>query len=192
MYNEKLRPLLLDLENKEVEIAGGSVVGMSIATVNSLIIYICNLTLGKKKYESVEDEVNKILNKAQELKNKGLKIIDEDRDVLEKILSTYKLRNENMEDYINACKDSVEFCLEVLNTCFETLKLSNDISKVGNKMLSSDFKISKYYSYSSIKSAIVNVNINLDSIEDKKYKNEVNKKVNKILKEVDKYMEGLD
>ena len=44
MYNEKLNPILADLENKEVEIAGGSVVGMVLSTINSLIIYISNLT----------------------------------------------------------------------------------------------------------------------------------------------------
>ena len=51
MYYEKLIPILSDLENKEIEIAGGSVVGMNLATINSLIKYISNLTLGKKKYE---------------------------------------------------------------------------------------------------------------------------------------------
>ena len=48
MYNEKLNPILNDLENKDIEIAGGSVVGMVLSTINSLIKYIANLTVDKK------------------------------------------------------------------------------------------------------------------------------------------------
>jgi len=192
MYNKKLEPILLDLESKDVEIAGGSVVGMVLSISNALIKYICNLTFNKKKYESVQSEVERIFNEVSILKNKSLEAIDKDKEVLEEILSAYKLRNENPSDYEEASKKSVVFCEEVLNYAFDTLKLSDDISKVGNKMLSSDFKICKYYSYASVKSAVVNVNINLESISDEEYKNEVNKRVNKILKEADKYMKGID
>ena len=57
MYYEKLLPILSDLENKEVEIAGGSVVCMVLSITNALIDYICNLTKDKKNYENVRDEV---------------------------------------------------------------------------------------------------------------------------------------
>ena len=52
LYNEKIRPILDDLENPEIELAGGSAVGMVLSITDSLISYICNLTIGKKKYEN--------------------------------------------------------------------------------------------------------------------------------------------
>ena len=48
MYNDKIKHILEDLENKDIDIAGGSVVGMVLSTINSLITYIANLTVGKK------------------------------------------------------------------------------------------------------------------------------------------------
>lgn len=197
MYFEKLTPILEDLENKEVEIAGGSVVGMVLSITNSLITYIGNLTKDKKKYENVKEEVLEILEKSNNLKQKALKGIDKDKEVLEKILIAYKamnneenneLKKEKETEYIKVCKDAVEFCLDVLNTAFETLKLSDNISKVGNRMLASDFKICKYYSYASVQAAIVNVEINLNSIDDEKYKNEVKEKYEKIIKLAEEYM----
>ncbi len=188
MYQEKMQPILEDLENKDVEIAGGSVVGMSLATINSLIKYISNLTVGKKKYEDVQDEVKKILDDASNLKIKTLKVIDQDKDILEKILNAYKNRKEDLLEYQNACKNGVEFCMEVVQMAFQTLELSDRISKVGNRMLASDFKICKYYSFASIQSAIVNVEINLKSITDEKYKESIMNRYNQILEKSRSYM----
>lgn len=182
MYNEKLNPILADLENKEVEIAGGSVVGMVLSTINSLIIYISNLTLGKKKYENVQDKIKEILIEAEDLKIKSLKAIDKDKKILEEILIAYKIRKQNEQKYQEVCKKAVEFCMEVLNIAKNTLELTGKITKYGNKMLSSDFEICKYYSIASIKSAIVNVEINLNQIEDEQYKANIQSVCNSILK----------
>ena len=181
MYNEKMKPILDDLENKELEIAGGSVVGMVLSTVNSLITYIANLTLNKKNYEDVQDKVAEILEKAQELKQKSLDAIDKDKEILEEILSAYKLKNDEPEKYQEVCRKSTEFCMEVVYTANETLKLADEISKVGNRMLESDFKICKYYGVASVWSSVENVYINVKYIEDEEYKRNVEEKCKNIL-----------
>lgn len=181
MYKEKLEPILNDVESKDVEIAGGSVVGIMLATVNSLIKYISNLTLGKKKYEDVQPEIERILKKGEELKQESLSIIDKDTEVLEEILKGYKIKKEDKQKYLEYCKKGVEFCIHVLEVSFETLKLADRIEKVGNRLLSSDSKISKYYAYASIKSSIVNIEINLNPIEDMEYKASVTNKYTEIL-----------
>ena len=182
MYSNKMESILDDLENKDIEVAGGAVVGMVLATVNSLIKYIANLTVGKAKYKDVQNEVMEVLNKANELKKNTLQAIDKDKEILENILSAYKLRKENEDKYILACKESVDFCMTVLKYAYETLKLADKISKIGNRMLASDFKICKYYAYASVQSAIVNVDINLESIKDDEYKKKIINKYEIILK----------
>lgn len=173
MYAEKIEEILEDLENKEIEIAGGAVVGMNLATINSLIKYIAKLTIGKKKYIDVEEKVKEILEKAETLKQWSLKIIDGDKIVLENILEAYKSRNEDNEIYQETCKDAVDFCMEVLKIAIETKELTEEIGKVGNKMLASDFEICKYYAEATVKSAIANVKVNLEPIENQEYKNEI-------------------
>lgn len=172
MYNEKLKPMLEDIENKETHIAGGSVVGIVLACTNSLIEYICNLTIGKQKYIDVEEEVKQILQEAEKLKQKNLQSIDKDKEVLEEILIRYKNRKEKSKEYEEANKKAVEFCLEVMKDAMKTLELTDKISKYGNKMLSSDFKICKYYAIASVKASIVNIEINLESIQDEEFKKE--------------------
>ena len=188
MYFEKMNPILNDIENKEIEIAGGSVVGIVLSTINSLITYISNLTIGKKKYEDVQDKVKDILLQAENLKEKSLKAIDKDKEILEEILEAYKLRKENIQNYQQVCKKAVDFCMEVVDIANETLKLSDEISKVGNRMLASDLKISKYYSIASVQSAMENVYINLKSIEDEEYTNRIENKCKEILEAIQKYI----
>ena len=188
MYKEKLENILNDVENKEIEIAGGSVVGIILATVNSLIKYISSLTLGKKKYENVQEEIKKILEEASKLKEESLNIVDKDKEILKGLLETYKNKKEDFSRYEAKCKESAEFCLKVVKIAFDTFVLSDRISKVGNKMLSSDFTICKYYSFASIQSGIVNVEINLKAIQDEEYKEKVNDKCSEILNKARSYM----
>ena len=74
----------------------------------------------------------------------------------------------------------------VTESALETLKLADRISKVGNKMLSSDFEICKIYSFAAIKASIVNVDINLSSLEDEEYNIIIKQKYTKILEEAKK------
>ena len=183
MYSEKMQSILNDLENKEIEIAGGSVVGMVLSTTNSLIKYIANMTIGKKNYEEVQDKVKEILNSAEELKLKSMQTIDKDKEILEEILEAYKIKKQNEEKYQFICKKATDFSLGVVYIANDTLKLSNEIAKVGNRMLSSDFKICKYYAIASIQSAMENVYINLKGITDEEYKKDIENKCRKILED---------
>ena len=176
-----MEEILNKIENKDIEYAGGSVVGVVLSTINALIIYISSLTINKKNYENVQDDIKKILTEAKNLKRKSVKAIDEDSAILKKSLSSYKKKKTNYEEYMQICKENVEFCIKVLNIAYSTLELSDEISKIGNRMLSSDFQICKYYSYASVKSAITNVEINLSQLEDKEYKHNTEKICKSIL-----------
>lgn len=191
MYNEKLKPILYDLANKEIEIAGGSVVGMVLSITNALIQYICNLTIGKKNYLNVQEEVISIKTDAEKIKLNMLEVIDKDKEVLEDILKAYKIRKEEPNQLEEAEKRAVKFCIEVTTKALETLKLTDRISKVGNKMLASDFKICKYYAFASVEASIVNVKINLDFIEDEDFKIENERLYLKLYEEAKKIKENI-
>lgn len=183
MYYEKLMPILADLESKDVEVAGGSVVPMVLSIINALIDYICNLTKDKKNYQNVREEVLKIKEECEELRRNTLKAIDQDEKILKEILDAYKKRNEEPEKLEEVSKKSAEFCIEVTENALNTLKLAKKISQVGNRMLSSDFKICTMYAYTSVEASIENVKINVESIKDENYKNTLTEKYKKIYEE---------
>lgn len=170
MYKDTSIDIFLqDLSDKEVEMGGGSLIGLNLASVCSLICYICNLTIGKKKYINVEKEAQNILDEANDLKDITLELIDKDKEVLEEILMTYKLREESKKEYEDALIKAVEFSFEVLENAVKVLNLVKRISKIGNLMLVSDFEIGAYMAYAAVESSVTNVKINLMNIEDENY-----------------------
>ena len=183
MYYEKLMPILGDLENKEVEIAGGSVVSMVLSITNALIDYICNLTKDKKNYENVRGEVLDIKQECEELRRKSLEAIDMDEKILREILDAYKKRKEEPEKLEEISKKSAEFCMSVTENALNTLKLAKKISKVGNRMLASDFKICILYAYTSVEASIENVKINVESVRDEDYRKKMTAKYEAIYNE---------
>ena len=185
MYAKKLNPILGDIENKEIDVAGGSVVGIVLSIINSLINYTCNLTKDKKSYIEVQNEVIEISNKANELKEKALNAIDKDEKIVGEMLTAYKNRKEKPDDYEQIIKESTEFCIEVTEIALETLKLAVQMSKIGNRMLVSDFNICRIYSFASVKASIENVKINVQAIQDEEYKNILIDKYKKIYEEAE-------
>lgn len=172
MYKDKLVPVLDDIKSRDVEIAGGSVVGEVISITNALIQYICNLTIGKEKYNNVEKEVLNIKIQAENLKQEALDIIEKDREILAEILTAYKIKKDNPLKFQEIHKKAVKFCINVTKIALKTLELTTEVSKVGNKMLASDFDISNYYAFASVEASIVNIKINLKSVEDEKFIND--------------------
>ena len=67
-------------------------------------------------------------------------------------------------------KQEYFFCKDVMDKAIQTVELSERIAKVGNKMLSSDFEISKKYAISSVEASIVNIEINLKFVNLENFK----------------------
>lgn len=183
MYYEKLIPILSDLESKDIEVAGGGVVPMVLSIINALIDYTCNLTKDKKNYENVREEVLKIKKESEELRKNTLEAIDKDEKILREILVAYKKKKEEPEKLEEISQKSAEFCLSVTENAVYTLKLAKRISQVGNRMLSSDFKICMMYAYTSVEASIENVKINVDSIKDEAYKKTLTEKYKNLYEE---------
>lgn len=184
MYKDTSIDIFLsDLEDKEVQMGGGSLVGLTLSSVCSLIAYICNLTIGKKKYLDVEGKARDILKQVNELKEETIELIDKDKEILEEILTSYKTRNEEKEEYENVLFKAVDFSFDTLFKSLEVLKLVYEISQIGNLMLVSDFEIGSYMAYSCVESSITNIKINLMNIEDENYTEKMKNKYLNILEE---------
>ena len=191
MYYEKIDDILVDLEEKDVPLAGGSTIGIVLSVTNSLVKYIANLTIGKKKYISVENDVIKISKNAETLKQRAKSVIDKDVEVLDNLLLAYKNRKGSEKDYENSCKKATEFSLEVAELSIDTLNVVDEIFKIGNKMLKSDFEICVYYAYAALEASIVNIKVNLNSVDDTNFKNSIEEKYKKMTKDANTLKENI-
>lgn len=174
--DQNLEELLENISSKSPTPGGGSVAAISGSLAASLVEMVCNLTIGKGKYESQEKEVKEISKKASQLKKDLLNLADEDSQAYDGVVEAYKISksNEKRNQKIqNALKKAALIPLETAKKSEEVLSLSQTILEIGNKNALTDSKTAIYLSKAAIKAALENVNINLSSIKDDGFRKEI-------------------
>jgi formiminotetrahydrofolate cyclodeaminase len=143
MYSEKsIQEFLDDLSSSNSIPGGGSAAALSGALNAAVISFIANLTIDKEKYKEVEAEAKEILAESEELKKEMLLMIDQDSRILSDILDSYKAGDKNKVKTV--CQDAVEFSMDMTKKAVRLMRLSLEISEIGNRMLASDFEVAAY------------------------------------------------
>lgn len=174
MYSkETIEGFLNDLASEQSIPGGGSAAALSGALNAAVISFISNLTIGKEKYKDVEDEAKAILAESNQLKKEMLLMIDQDSQILSQILDSYKAGDQTKVKSV--CSDAVEFSMDMTKKALRLMELTLAISKIGNRMLASDFEVAAYIGDAAVGSAVANIKINLKSLDDNEYKENVKK-----------------
>ncbi|SIR52660.1 cyclodeaminase/cyclohydrolase family protein [Halanaerobium kushneri] len=190
MYAQKtIEEFLDDLSSKNSIPGGGSAAALSGALNAAVISFIANLTIGKEKYKEVEAEAKEILTESEELKKEMLLMIDQDSKILSDILDSYKAGDQDKVKSV--CQDAVEFSMDMTKKAVRLMRLSLEVSEIGNKMLASDFEVAAYIGDAAVGSAIANVKINLQSLDNEEYKSNIKKEYLKLKDESSRLKEEI-
>ena len=73
---------------------GGSVAALAGALGAALTSMVCNLTIGKKKYAGVEQEMKKILVESEKLRATFTALVDRDTEAFNKVMEAFGLPKE--------------------------------------------------------------------------------------------------
>ncbi|MDP8267253.1 MAG: glutamate formimidoyltransferase [Candidatus Tenebribacter davisii] len=170
---------------------GGSVAALCSAMSGALSAMVSNLTFGKKGYEKVWEEVKKLSESGQDIKERSLIAIDKDTQAFYDMMDAARLpkktdlekemRNKAIQE---ATKKAIMVPLETLGIAFEAVELSAKIAKIGNSNALSDAGVGAIIANSAAKSAYLNVKINMSSIEDETFKFDILTKADELLEKV--------
>ncbi len=152
---------------------GGSVAALSGSLAASLLAMVCRLTIGKKGYESVQGEMQEILEHVQELDRALRDQMQSDIDAYSSVIQAYALPNgseteqaKRREAIQSALKHASEVPLQVAELCSEVLDLAQPVAEKGNRNAASDGGVGAVMAEAGIRSAALNININLAGIRD--------------------------
>ena len=192
MYQDTLKKYLDDLAAKLPAPGGGSAAALTAATGAALISMVCNFTVGKEKYKSVEDQIKDLLSSSETLREKLMSLVDEDVAAYKKVSSAYSLPKDSPEDkrkreqaMQEGLKEALATPLEVCKLSHQAVKLCPVMSEKGNANLISDVGVAVALLASAFQSALLNVEINLKSIKD----NEFILKIREVLKPMEEEVE---
>lgn len=155
---------------------GGSIAAHSGATAAALVEMVARLTLGKKAYDLVQEEMTEIAQVASELRNQLLDYVDKDANAYDQVFQAYKLPKNTEEEKtlrVSTIQEALKYAalipMEVARKSFEVLLLSEKVVDKGNKNAITDGLVSAMMARTAILSAIYNVQINLGSILDPEF-----------------------
>lgn len=177
---------------------GGSIAALSAASAAALIEMVANLTIGKKGYEEVEEEMKELKGVAAEYKEKFINYIDEDSDSFNKIMDAFKMPKNTEEEkkartkvIQEGFKGAATVPLNVAKDAFELLALAEKVIEKGNQNAVTDGAVAAMSARTAVHSALYNVKINLGSIKDEEFVNTTKKKIEELESNVDKIEEEI-
>ncbi|MEA1974874.1 MAG: cyclodeaminase/cyclohydrolase family protein [Bacillota bacterium] len=188
-----LKDFLDKTASNEAVPGGGSVAALSSALAASLTAMVANLTISKKKYLEVNDEMMEIVEKLELRKNEFVQLIDKDANSFDSVLQAFKMPKETDEEKklrSESIQIGMKYAAKVpLGVAIETSKLFKSIEYVvvnGNSNAVTDGLVAAMMARTAIKSALYNVKINLSSIKDIEYVEEMTMQVNELDEFADK------
>jgi glutamate formiminotransferase/formiminotetrahydrofolate cyclodeaminase len=173
LVDMKLKEFLDELASSSPAPGGGSVSALLGALCSALTSMVCRLTEGKKGYENVTEDIRKVLEESEEIRKRTIKLIDEDTEVFNEVMSSFKTPKENLDRrkiIQDALKKATEVPIKTMKECYRVLELSKIIAEKGNVNSISDAGVAALVAHAGIQGAKLNVMINLKSLKDEEFK----------------------
>ena len=171
---------------------GGSVSALAGALGAALSSMVAALTHEKKELLDLKPEMNEIGIEAQNLKDRLSFLVDEDTNAFNKVMDANRLSatNDKEQSAKNqaieiANKYAIEIPLETAKKCFRVIELANTLVEKGNPNSVSDAGVAAEVALAGVSGACMNVLINLTSVEDETYCDDMRNKVEDIMEKAE-------
>jgi formiminotetrahydrofolate cyclodeaminase len=152
---------------------GGSVAALGAALAASLAEMVATLTIGKPGYGHAEAEMTAVAAAAENYRKTLLKDIDRDSDAFNAVMAAFRLPKDSAEEkearkraIADAFKTAATVPLEVAKTGYAVMALAEKAVREGNRNAVTDALVAVMMARTAVLSALLNVRINLNSIED--------------------------
>ena len=189
MFKEQQLQTFLDqLASKASTPGGGSAAAIMGAMGAALISMVANLTVGKKKYEDVEAEMQGFLEQSEALRVQLTGMIQADVDVFDKVMAAYGMARETEADKEQrsqaiqaALKEATDVPLACAQLCADVIELCRPVAEKGNLNVISDAGVAVLAAHAALRSAALNVYINIGGIRDEEFVNDRRRKLEFVL-----------
>ncbi len=177
--DQTLAQFLEALSSKAPAPGGGAAAALAGSLGASLVAMVCNLTIGKKGYEQVEERMRAALAEAARLRDELAALIDADIAAFNAVMAAYKLPKEEpeREDRIEeALREASAVPLQTAERCLAVLELAVEVAAQGNKNAVSDAGAAAWLASAGLEIALLNVAINEALLKDEAIKQELSRR----------------
>jgi glutamate formiminotransferase/formiminotetrahydrofolate cyclodeaminase len=177
---------------------GGSVAAVCGALASALACMVAQLTVGKKGYEGVSEQMKALAEHAQEHKDFFLRAVDDDTAAFNRVMQAFRLPRKTEEQKRErklaiqaATRGATLVPMEVLRRAKQVLDLIEQATRDGNKNSLSDAGVAGLCARAAAEGARYNVLINLADIDDSDFVNKLKKESSGLIEDIRRRTDSL-
>lgn len=166
---------------------GGSVSALCGALSAALGQMVTNLTIGRKKYAEQEENMKEMAVVFNTCLDEFAKAIDADSNAYNTVFSAYKLPKETEKEKTirtqkiqEAIKIAAEVPFQVAQKTYKMMDFISIVAKTGNQNAVTDACVAMMCARTAVLGALLNVRINLTSIQDLEYVDNLKRECDRI------------
>ncbi len=190
MKQKTCEEFIQELGSKSPVPGGGGATALVGAISAALGSMVTNLTIGKKKYQEIEEELVKKQNTLKHLQEQFLLCMQEDADNFMPLYFAYSLPKTTKEEQTSrqealeeALCQAIQTPMKLINLCEQTIDINIFLLQKGGKNVVSDAACGITLAEAAMKTASYNILINTKLMKDREKAEQCNTKVYNILKE---------
>lgn len=197
-----LNEFLTMLSSKAPVPGGGGASALGGALGAALGQMVINLTIGKKKYADVEEEMAGLLQRMEQLKIQLVSLADKDGEVFGPLAAAYGLptgtqgekayKEQVMEERLLAAS---QVPLNIMETVSQVLDILGVLADKGSRMAISDVGVGVSLARAALLGAVMNVYINTKSMRNREIAEELNQRADAMItggtRKADQIYEGV-
>ena len=151
---------------------GGSVAALAGALAASLAQMVAGLTINRKKYVDVQEQVTAVHSEATNLREQLTLAIAEDAAAFEAVMAAFRNKDlsasEKEKQVQQATIGAAEVPLRVAQLSHQAAQLAANVAKIGNINAVTDATAGVLLAQAAVETAVLNVQINATSVNNKK------------------------
>lgn len=177
---------------------GGGACAAAGAFAAALGMMVANLTVGKKRYADVEEEMKEILIRLGALRDQLLELIDKDAEAFEPLSRAYGLpretpdQREEKERVLEAALYEASMVpLEIMERILKAMEDLEILSKKGSRIVISDAGVGVLFAQAALDGASLNVFINTKLMKDRDRAQRIDEKAEDLIRQGQEYKERI-
>ena len=186
MDNLKLNEFIKILGSSEPVPGGGGASALAGALAAALGSMVGSLTLGKKKYADVEENIKDLMDEAKKTSDALLSCINKDAEMFMPLAKAYGIpkdepgRDESLEKCL---RDAAATPLEIMELSAKSIELLEGFAEKGSTLAVSDAATGAMLARGALLGAAVNVKVNTRLMKDRMHAAELDSKADALIAE---------
>ena len=170
---------------------GGSISALCGSIAAALTEMVAGLTIGKKKYAEVEEQMKQLVERVHEIRQQLILDVDRDSEAYNVVFAAFQMPKETDEQKAarsaqiqEATKIAANVPMEVARRVYSLLSDIEEVVSNGNQNAVTDGCVAMMSARNAIIGALFNVRINLTSIKDEQYVADMTAEADRLEREV--------